>query len=131
MCMIKGQGLYLGTELNERWWQRYSSDGLLARGNGDYWTETSAFYFRRYLAEAPIAIPFRDVIHVKTGKWHSGRWLYGFPVVKIVWIKAGTRLGSGFFFSRNVSEVEALVAQIRNLVEAQVVSRTDTPLQPG
>jgi len=122
MGMNEGKGHYLGTEIDEKWWQRYSSDGFLARGNGEYWTDTSAFHFRRHLTETPIVIPFRDVILVKTGKWHSGRWLYGFPVVKIVWSKAGTRLSSGFFFSRNASEVETLVAKIRKLVEAQAAS---------
>ena len=124
MGMKKGKGHYLGTEIDEKWWQRCSSDGLLARGNGEYWADASAFHFRRLLTDASIVIPFEDVILVKTGKWHSGRWLYGFPVVKIVWSKAGTRLSSGFLLSRNASEVETLVAQIRKLVETQAAIST-------
>lgn len=113
-------GHYLGTEINGKWWRRYTKDGLLARGNGVYLVDASAFYFRRNLTDTPIVIPFRDVIDVKIGKWHSGRWAFGQPVVKIVWYKAGIRLSSGFILSRDLSETNALVQQIRLLVRAQV-----------
>lgn len=116
------QGHYLGTETNGKWWRRYSKDGLLARGNGDYLIDASAFYFRRYLTDTPIVIPFRDVVGVSIGKWHSGRWAFGQPVVKIVWWKAGIRLNSGFILFRDLTETKALVAEIRKLVGEQAAS---------
>ncbi|WP_018953587.1 hypothetical protein [Thioalkalivibrio sulfidiphilus] len=117
------RGHYLGTEIDEKWWRRYSKDGLLARGNGEYWIDASALIFRRYITDQPIMINFLDVIGVKVGKWHSGRWVYGVPVVKVVWNKAGTRLSSGFVLSRDASETEALVQQLRSILDQQATNR--------
>lgn len=108
------RGHYFGTEVDGKWWRRYSSDGLLARGIGEFRIETSALFFRRYLTEIPIVIPFGDVLDVKIGKWHSGRWAGGAPVVKIVWRKSDTRLSSGFVFSRDARETDVLVQEIRS-----------------
>ena len=115
----KKRGQYLGTEIDEKWWRRYSMDGLLARGNGEYWIDASAFSFQRYLTNTPIVISFRDVLCVKMGKWHSGRWAFGVPVVKIVWRKGESRLSSGFVFTRDMQETEALVQRIRSLAGEQ------------
>ncbi len=111
----KKRGHYLGTEMDEKWWRRYSKDGLLARGIGEYWMDASTLSFRRYLTDMPIVISFGDVLDVKVGKWHSGRWAGGAPVVKIVWKKADIRLSSGFVFSRDARETEALVQEMRSL----------------
>ncbi|GEM_PF-681779 len=108
------RGHYLGTEIDEKWWRRYSRDGLLARGIGDFWVNALALFFRRYLTETPIVISFSDVLDVKLGKWHSGRWAGGAPVVKVVWKKADTLLSSGFVFSRDIREAEVLVQDIRS-----------------
>lgn len=106
------RGHYLGTEIEEKWWRRYWKDGLLARGVGEFWIENSALFFRRYLTERLIVIPFEDLIDVKLGKWHCGRWAAGAQVVKIVWRKKGKRLSSGFIFSRDEQETELLVREI-------------------
>jgi len=119
----KKRGHYLGTELGGKWWRRYSKDGFLARGIGEYWIDTSAIFFRRYLRETPIVIFFGDVLDVKVGKWHSGRWAGGLPVVKIVWKKAENLLSSGFVFSRDSSETAALVQEIRSLAGQQTANR--------
>ncbi len=121
----KKPGRYLGTELGGRWWRRYSRDGLLARGVGEYWLDASALCFQRYLVETPIAIRFGDVLEVKLGKWHSGRWAGGAPVVKIVWRKAEDLLSSGFVLSRDLSETEALVRDIRSRTGLPTVGSKD------
>ena len=114
----KKRGHYLGTEIDEKWWRRHSDDGLLARGIGEYWIDTSALFFQRHLTDAPIVISFGDVLDVKVGKWHSGRWAGGAPVVKIVWRKPDIRLSSGFVFSRHVRETQALVQEIYDAAQA-------------
>lgn len=77
-------GLYLGTEIDEKWWKRYREHKLFARGNGKYWDDGKAFYFLRYIAKEPIAIPFKDITEFRIGKWHSGNWCFGYPVLKII-----------------------------------------------
>jgi hypothetical protein len=111
--MENKRGHYLGTEIDGKWWRRYAKDGLLARGIGDFGMDESAFFFRRYLTDAPIMIAFRDVLDVKVGKWHSGKWAGGQPVVKIIWKKAENRLSSGFVLSRDAAETDSLVQKIR------------------
>lgn len=111
----KRRGHYFGTELDEKWWRRYSRDGLLARGTGEYWFDETALCFRRYLTSEPIVIRFRDVIEVKVGRWHAGQWGGGAPVVKIVWRKGNRRLSSGFVFSRDAEETRKLLAQLKTL----------------
>jgi len=110
----KKRGHYLGTEIDGKWWRRYAKDGLLARGIGDFGMDESAFFFRRYLTDAPIVIAFRDVLDVKVGKWHSGKWAGGQPVVKIIWQKAENRLSSGFVLSRDAVVTDSLVQEIRH-----------------
>ncbi|OFV79554.1 MAG: hypothetical protein A2W26_07940 [Acidobacteria bacterium RBG_16_64_8] len=119
----KKRGHYLGTEIDEKWWRRYSKDGLFARGNGEYWMSTSALSFRRHLTDTPIVISLGDVLDVKVGGWHSGRWAGGAPVVKIVWKQSDIRLSSGFVFSRDARETEALVQEMRSLLERQTADR--------
>jgi hypothetical protein len=112
------RGHYLGTEIDEKWWRRQLGGGLFARGMGEFWIDGSALFFRRYLTKAPIVIPFSDVLDVKVGRWHSGRWAGGAPVVKLLWKKADKRLSSGFVFSRDARETEVLVRQIRSHMQA-------------
>lgn len=115
----KRRGHYFGTEIDEKWWRRYARDGLLARGAGDYWVGDSAFFFRRYLTRTPIVISFVDVLEVKLGTWHAGRWAGGTPVVKIVWKKAEERLSSGFGLSRDPGEIETVIDAIRHGKDGQ------------
>ncbi len=117
------RGHYLGTEINERWWHRYWKDGLFARGNGEYWFDTSTLFFRRHLTDTPIEIPFSDVLDIKVGKWHSGKWAGGAPVVKIVWQKEANRLSSGFIFSRDTRETALLVQEIKSHIQAKGFKR--------
>lgn len=98
---MKNIGLYLGSEVGGKWWKRYSSDGLLMRGNGTYWHDNNGFYFLRYLTKEPIFVPFKSIVEIKLGKWHSGRWAYGNLIVKIIWERSGVILSSGFIISSN------------------------------
>ena len=105
------KGHYLGTEIDEKWWKRYRKDKFFARGNGEYWFDDTALYFRRYLTKHPVEIPFSEVIEVKIGKSHAGRWLLGSRVLKLIWEKDGMKLSSGFIVSRNQQETEAVMAE--------------------
>jgi hypothetical protein len=115
----KRRGQYLGTEVDEKWWRRYSKDGLLLRGTGEYRYDPSAFFFRRYLTTEPIVILFADVLDVKVGKWHSGRWSSGAQVIKLVWKKADTYLSSGFVLSSDTQESDLLVQKLQSLYAKQ------------
>lgn len=116
--MGNNKGLYLGTEIDEKWWKRYKKDKFLTRGNGEYWYDDKGFYFLRYFTEEPIIIPFSEIIKIKLGKWHSGRWAYGNLIIKIVWKKENLKLSSGFIISKNKEDVvkfiEALEIKIKN-----------------
>jgi len=119
----KRRGHYFGTEVDEKWWRRYTKDGFFARGMGEYWFDASALFFRRYLTDAPVVVPFGDVLDVKVGKWHSGRWAGGAPVVKIVWKKENDRLSSGFMLSSDARETERLVQEIRSRCPLEAAGR--------
>lgn len=109
-------GLYLGTEIDEKWWKRYTKDELLARGNGKYWYDSEAFYFLRYLTKQPITIPLKNITKFKTGKWHSGRWCFGYPVLKIIWTKEQLKLSSGFIMSKNRNDIEKIISELKTKI---------------
>ena len=110
------KGHYLGTEIDEKWWKRYKKDKFFARGNGEYWLDDTAFYFRRYLTKHPIQIPFEKIVEVKIGKSHAGRWLLGSRVLKLIWQKEGMKLTSGFIVSRNHQDTEAVMADLMRIL---------------
>lgn len=114
--MPKRVGAYLGTEIDEIWWKRYKKDGFFARGNGEYWFEDEGFYFRRYLTKKPIIIPYCSIESLQLGKWHAGQWRMGKAIVKIVWLKDGLRLSSGFVLARSLDETLNLQAELENRV---------------
>lgn len=114
--MEKQKGLYLGTEINEKWWKRYAKDKFLSRGNGEFWRDENGFYFLRYLSKEPIFIPCGSILEIKTGKWHSGKWALGNLILKIIWRKDGLRLSSGFLVSKNKEEVIKLKQELENLL---------------
>jgi hypothetical protein len=108
-------GHYLGTEIDEKWWRRYRKDGLFARGNGEYWIANNYFCFRRYLTTSEIVIPLKEVQEIKTGKWHSGKWAGGALVIKLLWIKNGLKLSSGFVVSQNLEETNVFIETIKKI----------------
>lgn len=117
--MEKRKGHYLGTEIEEKWWKRYRKKPFLGRGWGEYWQDEEGFHFLRYLAKAPISIAYRQVVGVKTGKWHSGRWAGGKIVLKIIWEEQGQRLSSGFVIASGQEEVWRLQAELKKLAAAR------------
>jgi len=109
-------GLYLGTEIEEKWWKRYKKDKLFARGNGKYWIDDQAFYFLRYFTKVPITIPFKNIIECKTGKWHSGKWGFGYPILKILWLKEDVTLSSGFLIHKNNEKIMDFIATLEKQI---------------
>ena len=110
------RGLYLGTEIDEKWWKRYMREGLFARGIGEYWSDEQGFYFRRYLTKKPIFILFSNVLEVKLGKFHAGRWCMGNLIVKIVWRRDNLRLSSGFLVSKYREDAKSLQAELEEII---------------
>lgn len=115
--MDKNKGLYLGTEINEKWWKRYTKDKLFMRGNGEYWYDDKGFYFLRYLTENPIFIPFGAMLEIKLGKWHSGRWAYGNFIIKIIWQKDNLKLSSGFIVSKERKDTIKLAELLSGMIK--------------
>jgi len=109
-------GLYLGTEIEEKWWKRYRKDKFSARGNGEYWSDDQAFYFLRYFTKEPITIPFKNIIEFKTGKWHAGKWGFGYPILKIIWLKEDITLSSGFLIQKNNEKIMDFIANLKKQI---------------
>lgn len=103
--MERKSGYYFGTEINEKWWRRYMSDGFLARGNGHCWIDENGIYFLRRLTRKPIFIPFQSIKDIKTGKAHAGKWVPGITVLKIIWERDGKLLSSGFIIGRGKDDL--------------------------
>jgi hypothetical protein len=114
--MDKKPGHYLGTEIDEKWWKRYKQDGFFARGNGEYWYDKDTFYFKKYLTQDPIVIPLNKITDIKRGSWHSGRWSWGQPIVKILWNHHGMTLCSGFVLSNTEADSLEIMENLRELV---------------
>jgi hypothetical protein len=114
--MHKQKGHYFGTEIDEIWWKRYTKDKLFARGVGEYWYDDSAFYFRRYLTKAPIIVNYADIIELKKGHWHAGRWGAGRPILKIIWQHHGIRLSSGFLLTSRADAYQRIRQQLLDAI---------------
>ena len=110
------KGLYLGTEIENKWWKRYKRNKFFARGNGEYWFDNVAFCFHRYLTKHPIEIPLEKIKKLEIGKSHAGRWLFKQRVLKIIWEKEGLILSSGFIVARNHEETEIIMADLQRLI---------------
>ena len=113
-------GRYLGTEIDEKWWKRYTKEGFFTRGNGEYWYDDEAFYFLRYLTQDPVVIPFDKVDSVKVGTWHAGRWAWGNLIIKLLWVHQGQSLSSGFILSYQKPEALRLLDEIRQRVSSPI-----------
>lgn len=130
MKALQGRkGHYLGTEVEGKWWRPYRNDGLLARGIGAWWMDGKALFFGRYLIEALIVIQFKDVVEVKVGKWHSGRWAGGSTVVKILWRKQEKLLSSGFVLCPDPKDTEKLVKDMRSFASKGMGQEISGPSQ--
>ena len=121
--MQTNKGHYLGTEIDEKWWKRYRHDHLFARGVGDYWFDDDGFRFRRYLTKEPMVFPYRQMLALKTGYWHGGRWGGGRLIIKIIWTRDGARLSSGFLLSKHEHVVNDIIALLRRRIDANALGR--------
>ena len=104
------KGSYLGTEIDGKFWKRYTKDGLFARGTGEFWFDKNYFYFLRYLTKEPVVIPYSEIDKIKIGRWHSGRWIFNHPILKIVWNKEKPlSICPGFYIPKNTYEVKEFI----------------------
>lgn len=125
--MDKKKGLYAGTTSNMSWWKRFFSKecwehykGLFMRGNGEYWYDNEGFYFLRYLTKYPIFIPFEKMMEIELVKRHAGKWLWGYPILKIVWKKERNEnliLSSGFFVSKDIRDATKLIGILQGKIK--------------
>lgn len=120
MPVDRRRGQYLGTEIDEKWWERCTEEGLVARGSGEYWYDEGAFYFLRDLTGDPIVIPFDKMRDLKVGAWHLGRWAWGKPVIKFLWVHHGQSLSSGFILSNQKPHALRLLIDMRKRVPSAV-----------
>jgi hypothetical protein len=112
--MQKKQGHYMGTETDSKWWRRYTKAPFFASGSGEYWYDEQTFYFRRYLTQNPLMIPFQGVRELQVGRWHCGTWAWGAPIVKLIWEKDGRSLSSGFVLSWHKSQAQQVIEDLED-----------------
>lgn len=110
--MVLKSGYYYGTEINQKWWKRYKEPTYFMRGNGEYWLDEKGIYFRRFMTQEPLMIPFNKIENIKSGWFHAGKVGIGKTVTKIIWENKGVQLSSGFNFGTN-SEINVCVQKIR------------------
>jgi len=113
----KKSGYYFGTEIDRKWWKRYKKEGFFSRGNGKYDYDEKAFYFYKYPSDKPIIIPLRKISEFEIGKWHAGKWGMGMPVLKIIWESDDLLLSSGFLLSKNRSDIENIISDLKRLCD--------------
>ena len=107
-------GKYLGTEINGKWWKRYRKNKMFTRGDGKFYADDKMIYFYRSLTNDPISIDIKDITGFSIGKWHSGKWMMDYPVLKVNWQKDGLILSSGFFLYKNESDIRSLINKLTN-----------------
>jgi hypothetical protein len=116
--MDRKPGHYLGTEIDERWWKRYTRDGFFARGNGVFWYDSEAFYFLRFLTKNPLMIVFRDIEGFQLDSWHAGRWVWRRRAIKFKWHHLGQDLSSGFVLTQTEAQARQLIELLRELCDS-------------
>ena len=114
---IELTGNYLGTEINEKWWRRYTGDKMLARGMGTFTCEKNTIAFKRYLIKQAVQIDVAKIREFKIGKSHSGQWAGGKEILKVVWDKEGRKLSSGFTFDEFPGNVNDLIKLLKETIE--------------
>jgi len=100
-------------EAADKRWRRSTSAGLPARGEGRLWTDGHGLWFRKHLVSDPIVIPWPLVENLEVGKWHSGRWAWGLPQIKVIWRRDGERLSSGFLAGSTRARGLAILETLR------------------
>jgi len=67
------------------------------------------FYFQRYLTQVPLELDLGRLEEIRVGRWHAGRWAWGMPIVKLIWVNDGLLLVSGFVLSRSESRTRQVM----------------------
>ncbi len=104
----KTKGNYFGTEIDRKWWKRYKSDGLFARGNGEFWMDEEGIHFHKMLTKNPFVIFWTEIKSSDLGKWHAGQWAAGRPILKIDFERNSLKLCAGFLISKDWNQMEIL-----------------------
>ena len=107
----KKRGQYLGTEVDHKWWQRYSDEGFFTPGIGEYWIKDGSLFFQRRNHKKPINLPLGNLAEIKVCPC-KGR-THGMPIIKLVWEQDGHWLSSGFIFSGILEKNEDLLTSLR------------------
>ena len=110
------KGNYFGTEIDQRWSRRFREDGFFARGNGELWFEEGGLFFRRFLTKTPLEIGWDEMTGARLGRWHSGRWGAGRPILKIDFRRHGQELSAGFLLSKSWPQMEAFAADLNRKI---------------
>jgi hypothetical protein len=111
--MERSPGYYAGTVIGGRWWRRYRKRDFFARGSGKYWFEAEAFCFLRTLTANPLCIPYGLIQRIEVGTTHAGRWIWGRPIVKVLWQDDGQVLSSGFAIPHGAEGTERFIEALR------------------
>jgi len=111
------KGKYYGTEINQKWWKRYTKDKMLARGDGVFSFNEDNITFLRKLTRVPIEIPFENIVGFKTGKWHAGQWGAGHAIIKVIWERGGSTLSSGFSIAAKNSAFDQILNDLIGTLE--------------
>jgi hypothetical protein len=112
------RGSYLGTEIAGKWWRRYRARGFFSRGNGELWLDEEGLHFRRLLTRSPLDIAWREISGIRLGRWHSGRWAAGQPVLKLDFERDGKQLSAGFVLARDWQQMEELADELRGRIQS-------------
>ena len=109
----KNRGQYLGTEIDHKWWRRYSKGGFFTRGKGEYWVKDGFLFFQHKTRQNPIRLPLQDIVEIILYPCRQRFRLGNKSVIKLVWQKDGRWLSSGFALSGDSEETSGLMACLR------------------
>lgn len=107
----KKRGQYLGTQLVNKWWRRYTQGEFVTRGAGEYWITDGCLFFQNYASHQPIILPLNKLAEIKVCPCQ--RRMGGIPILKLVWEKDGRWLSSGFVLSGMLDRSNNLLASLR------------------
>ena len=116
-------GKYFGTEIEGKWWKRYTKGKMLSRGNGTFLYDKQSISFLRKLTKTPISIDFEDILEIKSGKWHAGQWAAGRQVIKVIWKNNNQLLSSGFTISKTTEKSDEILSELINIIKSKQVIR--------
>jgi hypothetical protein len=104
---------YLGTEIDHKWWRRYSKGGFSTRGIGEYWIKDGSLFFQHRARQKPICFPLQNIVEVILCPCKQRFRIGNKPVIKLVWQMGNRWLSSGFALSEGMEEASGLLASMR------------------